>query len=505
MSTSAVRVWTCSVCGYVHRGVQAPDACPVCGATPDLFEAGKDAAPAAPAATVTQWRCLNCEHIHTGPQPPDSCPVCGAAADRFEPHVPEAGAGVGADTKLRVVIVGAGIAGVSAAEACRRAAPGAAIVLLSKELELPYYRLNLTRYLAGEIPAAQLELKPADWYAANRIEFQRGAELCGLDLPGREVRLRDGARQPFDRLILTAGAHPFVPPFPGGNRENVTVLRTRTDADRILAAAGGGGRCVCIGGGLLGLETAGALARRGADVTLLEGSGWLLPRQLNARAGALLESRLSGIGITLRRQARTQELVGDEQVRGVLLEDGALLPADLVILATGVRPNSYLARLAGLQVNQGVIVDDSLRSSHPEVYAAGDVAEHRGVSYGTWGPAQFQGAMAGMNAVGGVAEFAGVPRSNMLKVLGIDMFSIGRIQIEDASYELIEGERDGNYAGFVCRDSHLVGAILLGDTHLSAAVKAAIERRVDLSATLRTRPDAWQLAASLAAACGGAA
>ncbi len=147
---------------------------------------------------------------------------------------------------------------------------------------------------------------------------------------------------------------------------------------------------------------------------------------------------MTSLGISIRKHACAEELVGDERVRGVVLKDGSTLPADLVVIATGVRSNSYLGRLAGLDVNRGVIVDNTLRTSHPDVYAAGDVAEHRGVNYGTWAPSQFQGTIAGMNVAGERAEFAGIPRSNMLKVLGVDMFSIGQIKPEDASYEVVE-------------------------------------------------------------------
>jgi len=156
----------------------------------------------------------------------------------------------------------------------------------------------------------------------------------------------------------------------------------------------------------------------------------------------------------------------------------------------GIRSNSSLARQAGLQVSQGVVVDNLLRSSHPDVFAVGDVAEHRGVTYGLWGPAQFQGTIAGMNAAGGQVEFAGIPRSNSLKVLGIDMYSIGQVSPEDGSYLQAEEESGGIYRSFLFRDNRLVGAILLGDTAVSAAAKKAIENRVDCSALLHGQPGA---------------
>jgi nitrite reductase (NADH) large subunit len=461
-----------------------------------MFESHAQPTPSQ-AAAPTQWRCLNCGYIHSGPTPPQICPVCGATADRFEPFTAEADLVPAGAVPQKVIIAGAGIAGVSVAEALRRAAPAAGIVLLSGEPTLPYYRLNLTRYLAGEVSADQLDLHPASWYDEQGIQLMRSAELRTIEVDDKAVVLRDGARHSYDRLVLTVGSHPFVPPLPGTNRENVTVLRTRAHADQILASCHPGLRCVCIGGGLLGLETAGALARRGVDVTLLEGYGWLLPRQLNQPAGARLERHVRALGIAVRKQARAQELVGDEHVRGVTLTDDATLPADLVVIATGVRSNSYLARMAGIDVNRGIVVDNQLRTSHPDIYAAGDAAEHRGVNYGTWAPSQFQGTIAGMNIGGQVAEFAGIPRSNMLKVLGFDLFSIGQIVPQDASYEVIDGDVEGGYYYFVFRDSTMVSAILLGDTTLAARVKEVVERGEDCAPLLQHRPGSAEVLAFL--------
>ena len=155
-----------------------------------------------------------------------------------------------------------------------------------------------------------------------------------------------------------------------------------------------------------------------------------------------------------------------------------------MVIATGIRSNSHLARRAGLEVNQGVVVDNLLATSHPDVFAAGDVAEHHGQVYGIWGPSQYQGSIAGMNMAGGCVEFGGIPRSNTLKVLGLDLFSIGQINPEDASFRAFDHEADGRYFRFVFRDNRLVGAVLLGDTKLTAAVKKAVESGADFSELL---------------------
>ncbi|HET6429731.1 MAG TPA: FAD-dependent oxidoreductase [Phycisphaerae bacterium] len=498
MAEQTPKAWRCTVCGYVHRGAEPPDWCPVCGAAKSEFE--PHAEPAAPAAAPAPARrqCLNCNYVHEGPTPPDECPVCGAPGDRFRPLAEQPAAPGAAGEAIEVVIVGAGIAGVSAAEAVRSASPDAKITLISKEQALPYYRLNLTRYLAGEIGPDDLPIHPESWYADHRVELLHEAEVAAVAPDAQTVALRDGREIPFGKLILTIGAHPFIPPFPGSQREGVSSLRTADDAGAILARLRPGMACVCIGGGLLGMETAGALARRGAEVTLLEGHDWPMPRQLNRKAGDLLAAHVGGIGIKLRTNARTKEIVGDEAVAGVLLEDGDTVSADLVVIATGVRPNSHLARRAGLAVHHGVVVDNYLVSSHPNVLAAGDVAEHNGALYGTWGPSQYQGNIAGRNAAGAGVEFGGIPRSNTLKVLGLDLLSIGQFEPEDGSFDVIEEQSGGRYYRFVFHDGRLVGSILLGDTSLSAPLRMAIETGTDLSGLLRRRPTADTVAEHLA-------
>ena len=404
----------------------------------------------------------------------------------------------GTTKAVRAVIVGAGIAGISAAESLRAASPTAEITVVSKEPELPYYRLNLTRYLAGEIGEEDLPIHTASWYEEQQVRLLLGAEASAIHLDDHIVELHDGEKLSFDKLLLAAGAHPFIPPLAGSDREGVTSLRTAEDARHILAACRAGAKCVCIGGGLLGLETAGGLARQGADVTLLEGYSWLLPRQLNRRAGEILNEYVVSTGIKLRTKAITREIVGNGRGRGVLLEDGRIVPAELVVIATGIRSNSHLARRAGLEVNQGVVVDNRLATSHPDVFAAGDVAEHHGQVYGIWGPSQYQGSIAAMNMAGGRVEFGGISRSNTLKVLGLDLFSIGQINAEDASFRTFDHEADGFYFRFVFRDNRLVGAVLLGDTKLTAKVKKAVESGVDFSKLLTRCPTAPEVIEVLA-------
>jgi nitrite reductase (NADH) large subunit len=274
------------------------------------------------------------------------------------------------------------------------------------------------------------------------------------------------------------------------DKKNVTTLRSIQDADFILKACRTGANVVCIGGGILGLENAGGLARRGVHVTVVEDQPWLLSRQLNQKAAMIFEGYLRALGIIARTSVKTQELVGGDTVNGVLLNTGEKLPADVVVISTGVRSNVAIARAAGLNVNQGILVDDSMRTSHPDIFAAGDAAERMGSVYGTWNPALAEGMTAGSNAGGGKVTFTGLPRSNVLKVLGISLYSIGPTAPGDPSDILVEEQSDGYYTSFIFRGNLLIGSILLGDASLSGKVKKAIEDKVDLTKLVKRKPDA---------------
>jgi nitrite reductase (NADH) large subunit len=475
--------WRCGLCGYVHAGDAPPEECPVCGAPPEDFTA--EEAASGVAARPTQWICLNCNYVHDGENPPDECPLCGATAECFaavEPEKPTADVG-GAGVEGTFVVLGAGIAGVSAAEAIRQRAPSARVLLLNGEEGLPYYRLNLTRFLAGEIDRDSMPIHGPEWYDEHAIELRSGTRIERLEPAKRTLVLAGGETLPYDRLVLALGSHPFLPPIPGSDLPGVSALRTSGDADAILAASQDG-PCVVIGGGVLGMEVAAGLARRGAEVTLLESHAWIMPRQLSEPAGAVIEAHLAGIGVKLRKQARTAALEGNGRVETVRLDDGTVLPARLVVLATGVRPNTHLARRAGLDVDRGVVADQHLRTSDPDIFAAGDVAEHNGCLYGTWAISQFQGTIAGANAAGAQQVFANLPRSNALKVLGLDLLSVGDFAVPDGSYESLIEQAGERFAQFVFRDGRLLGAILIGHGACHVATKKAVESGQGFAAEL---------------------
>lgn len=393
------------------------------------------------------------------------------------------------ETIDRYIIIGGGIAGVSAAEALHANQPDADITLISEEHNLPYFRMSLTRYLAGEVEREKLTLHDKQWYLQNHITILINTHVDAIDVEAKHVILADGQKLPYDKLILASGAHPNVPPFPGRELKGVQTLRTLEDADLILDVARTQAKVVCIGGGLLGLEVAGAVARQGADVTVLEGLDWLLPRQLDAQASAILKEKIESLGIKVVVPALTKAIHGDGKVESVELADGQVLPADLVLISTGVSANLELAKSAGLAVNRGVLVNEHMVTSNPDILAAGDLTEFQGRCYGLWVPAKNQGTIAGQTAVGKEANFLGDPPSTRLKVLGVDMFSIGQFSASAEGDQLVAESKDGGYQSFLFRDGMMIGSILLGDASMANKVKAAIEGKKDFSAVLNETVD----------------
>jgi nitrite reductase (NADH) large subunit len=395
-------------------------------------------------------------------------------------------------TKTHFLIVGGGIAGVSAAEAIHKAAPSADITLISEEPSLPYFRMSLTRYLAGEINRDQLDLHKEGWYLENHVNIAVSARVKDIDSNQKLVTLNDGRIFQYEKLILANGASPFVPPIPGKDLEGVMTLRSLEDAERIIQIFDHPAKVVCIGGGLLGLEIAGAIAKHGLKVTVLEALDWLLPRQLGQEAAELLRRQIETMGISVIVPAKTSALVGEGKVEGVEItgntseaEPVVCIPAELVLISAGVRPNLDLAKMAGVEVGRGVLVNEHMQTSNPDIYAAGDVCEFHGICYGLWVPAKKQGEVAGRHAAGQPADFTGDPPSAKLKVLGIDLFSIGQFAPTEEGDKLVAARQDDTYISLLFRNGILIGANLLGETGLDSKVKKAIEAKTDFSSVLK--------------------
>lgn len=385
----------------------------------------------------------------------------------------------------RYVIIGNGVAGVTAAQSIARARPGADLHIYAAE-PYPYYRRpQLPDYIAGIVAEADIFYRPPEWYEQQGIRVHLNAPVAELDPSAHHLRLTDGTAVPYDRLLLATGGLAWMPPIEGVNCRGVFTLRTLDDARAIRQFAQSARRGVVVGGGLLGLETARALRALGLEVTVLEFAPYLMPRQLDREGAAVLEMLLERMGIQAVTGAVSEAILGDGTVQAVRLKDGREFPADLVVCSTGIRPDVTLARQAGLTVALGVVVDEHLQTSAPDVYAAGDVAEAGGIVYGIVPAAIEQARVAAANIVApGSAIYAGTLPATTLKVVGAELTSLGECVTEGA--DLLQLRRtdpqSGRYRKLALRDGRIVGAILLNEREHTSPIRQLMERGTDVSA-----------------------
>ncbi len=390
------------------------------------------------------------------------------------------------------LIVGNGAAGNAAAESIRKYDPDGPLHIFSRENVPFYYVPALPEYVAGEKDLSKIIIHDRPWYAQHRIDLHLETEITAID-PREKLATTDKGRQfPYDKLLLATGGYSFVPPIKGADLPGVMTLRTLSDAEKIKDWAKRSKRAVLIGGGLLGLEAGNGLRKLGLEVAVVEFFPRLLPRQMDGPGAAMLRRVMENMGFAFYLGAKTQEIYKEGNQLLVLLEGGEKIPADLVLISAGVRPELTLAKALGLDVDKGVKVDDHMQTSLQDIYAAGDLVEHRGRVYGLWPAAMEQGRVAGANMAGHSLTYEGTLPSNVLKVAGIDLMAAGEIDAEgQLEAAVFKDEGKGIYRKVVIRDNAVVGAILFGDIRGSREIQAAIKARKDVSAikTDLARPD----------------
>jgi nitrite reductase (NADH) large subunit len=380
------------------------------------------------------------------------------------------------------LIIGNGVAGNTAAENIRKHDPAGKVVIFSRESRPFYYVPALPEYLAGEKAADQIIVHPQSWYEQRRIDLYLNTRVTRVDAAQKFVETEAGARFPFDRLLLATGGNSFVPPLKGVDSPGVFTLRTLADADQIKRAAVAAKTAVLIGGGLLGLEAGNGLRKAGLSIRVVEFFPRLLPRQMDAAGAAMLQRQMEDMGFTFHLGAKTQEITPGPTGLTVNLASGERLTGDLEHISAGVRPDLSLAQALGLDLDKGVKVDDSMQTSRDDIYAAGDLIEHRGRFYGIWPAAMEQGAVAGAAMAGQAAIYEGTLPSNVLKVVGIDLMAAGDIDAEGKLTAIVhQDESQKTYRKLVIQDNRLVGAILLGDIRGRGEIQAAIKKKLDLS------------------------
>ena len=376
--------------------------------------------------------------------------------------------------KLKLVMVGNGMAGVRTIEELLKLAPDLYdITVFGAEPHPNYNRILLSPVLAGEQTLDEIVLNDWAWYTDNGITLHAGKTVTEVDRVKRMVRATgaDGSviEAPYDRLIMATGSNPFMLPIPGKDLAGVLAYRDIADTQAMIDAATRYSHAVVIGGGLLGLEAANGLMKRGMAVSVVHVGPWLMERQLDEVAGQLLQASLEERGMTFLMGAQTQELVGNDEgrVRAIRFKDGTEVPADLVVMAVGIRPNTALAESMRLHVNKGIVVSDTLQTvTDPRIYAVGECAAHRGIAYGLVAPLFEQGKVLATHlAEFGIGRYVGSLTSTKLKVTGIDLFSAGNFTGGANTEEIVMSDPSGGvYKKLVIQDDKLVGACLYGDT-----------------------------------------
>lgn len=363
----------------------------------------------------------------------------------------------------RLVVVGNGMACLRFLERLPQHAPDRFdVTVVGAEPSPAYNRVLLSSLLAGEVGEGDCRFRERPWYLGNGIRLITGAPATGVDLVEREVAVGDLTTLPFDRLVLATGSVPIRLPKPGMDLPGVITFRDLADVAALREAGRQGARAVVVGGGLLGLEAAHGLARLGVATTLIHIMDRLMERQLDPEAGRMVEAAMESKGVRVLLGADTAAVEGGGRAEAVRLADGRVLPADLVVMAVGVRPNAELARAAGLEVNRGVLVDDGLGTSSPDVFAIGECAEHRGLTYGLVDPAHEQAEVLARRLGSEGATYEGSVLATSLKVSGVPLYSVGEVH-DDAERIVLRDPAGGTYRKLVLRDGRLVGALLLGD------------------------------------------
>jgi nitrite reductase (NADH) large subunit len=361
-----------------------------------------------------------------------------------------------------IVVVGGGISAQSVVEELRQRDADVPITMISAEGHMPYDRVRLSELFDDGRDVRDLQLRPDEWYADNNVDVLLDSPVRAVERVRRVVVLESGREVPFDRLCLATGSEALLPPIQGIGKQGVFAYRYPADCAAIATAAGSASRAAVIGGGLLGLEAARGVVETGTPVTVVHLMDRLMERQLDPDSGGLLRDEIEGLGIEVLLEHSTAEVLGNGKATGLRFEDGSTLDCDLVVISAGIRARTELARAAGLECERGIVVDDHMRTSDPQIYAVGECAQHQGIVYGVVAPIYEQAATGAAAMLGDEAEFTGTVIGTKLKVMGVDLVSIG--DVTEGHTVAMRDQSERIYRKLAVKDGRLVGAVLMGDT-----------------------------------------
>ncbi len=383
---------------------------------------------------------------------------------------------------MRVIIVGNGLAGIISAKTLCELDKKVEIEIFAEEKYHYYPRPNLIEFLAGTIPLERMFAFPQEWYKEQNINIHLGKPVTKIFPDSQEIEVAGGKKEKYDSLLLANGFFSFIPPFKGIDKNGIFTLRTLDDAFELLEHLKNHQRVVVIGGGLLGLEIARAMKSRGAQVDVVEFFDRLLPRQLDIQGASLLKAQIENMGINVHLGLATEEVLGQNDVRGLRFKGEREIEIDMAIVAAGVRPNIRLAKEAGLETDRGLVTDDYLQSNNPKIFGAGDVIQHRGRVYGIIPSSFNQARVAASNILGKKEKYEGTVPSNSLKVAGLDLTSVGLVNPEEGTSEEFREEKKekGIYKKVVIQKGVVVGAIWMGTKKGVNEISRIISQKINI-------------------------
>ena len=430
---------------------------------------------AAPKGSRRLVKCLVCGEIFDSSI--EICPVCGVGKENFVP-VDDVISDYTSNTSNYYLIIGNGAAGFNAAKAIRERDATGRIVMVSEEEYPSYNRPMLTKSLVAGLEPEQIAMVDADWYEEHQVFQMLGRRVMHVDLEAKEALLDDGTKLHFTKLIYALGSECFIPPIEGSNLPEVAAIRRLSDVREVEMLMKKTKNAVVIGGGVLGLEAAWELKKAGLTVTVLEVAPTLMGRQLDESSGEHLKTIASRCGVDIRTGVTVEAIEGGDHVTGVRLKDGDVVEAGMVIISAGIRANTGLAKEMGLETKKGVVVNEWMETSVPDVYACGDCAEYHGVNYGIWPEAVEQGKTAGANATGDRVEYTPVPAGLTFHGMNTALFAAGdNGRNPNLYYKTVEFRDMGKeqYRKYYFLNNRLCGVILLGDLSQMAAMTEALE------------------------------
>ena len=382
------------------------------------------------------------------------------------------------------IIIGNGVAGTEAAKAIRKRDTQAEINIFTQDHYPFYSRPRLPELLAKEASVEEIFVYNREWYHKNKIQLYLNSTVKSIDQKNQRITLTDKSNFTYNKLLLDTGSSGILPPIDGINTaEGIFTLRTVEDVLTILKRAACAKTVTLIGGGLLGLEAGNGLRKLGLSVTVVEFFDRLLPRQLDREGSVILQKQMETLGLKFFLGAQSKSVKDNGNIKILELKDGKAIESNFILVSAGISPNIALAQAAGISVNKGIIVNDHMETNIPNIYAAGDVAEHKGRIYGIWPAAQRQGVIAGINMTSGKETYAGTVPSTSLKVAGIHLTSMGDMLAEDKTVEQVKVKNpDKNiYKKLFTKDGKIIGAIFLGDTKNAYEIGQIMEKKLSIS------------------------